>query len=296
MSKFFLSAFLIFTFLLSGCSDISVQEENPEPEQVAAPKKPEKKIPKSDKFYIANKDFSNLQLQEFNKPVYDAYGIWERQAENLPMSLPDLQPFEKFSIVYLTFDDGPDDKNTPAILDILRNEQVPATFYVLGYMAEKNPGVLKRIFEEGHAIGNHSYNHDYNDLYAAPWNFVVQMYKTDDVIMKIIGVRPLIIRAPGGSAGMFTENYWPMIKAMGYVEHGWNVSTEDATGECPDASTQINHVLNQLGKNPPKTVIILMHSNSGKEETVKALPELIHLLKDWGYKFGVVTPMTPLPW
>ena len=298
MIKIFLSLILATTILFAGCSNDSGQNAGAEevaPEEVVE-KKVEKEIPQSDKFVTAAKDFSNLQLTEFNKPVYDAYGLWERQKENLPMVLPDLKPYDEVPLVYLTFDDGPDDKITPKILDILKEEQVPATFYVLGYMVQKNPDVLKRIFNEGHAIGNHSYNHDYNDLYSAPWNFIVQMYTTDDILLKLIGVRPLIIRAPGGSAGMFTENYWPMVKAMGYAEHGWNVSTEDATRERPNASTQVNHVLNQLGKNPPRSVIVLMHSTGGKDETAKALPEIIHLFKDWGYKFGVVTPMTPLPW
>ncbi|MBR2733271.1 MAG: polysaccharide deacetylase, partial [Selenomonadaceae bacterium] len=69
-----------------------------------------------------------------------------------------------------------------------------------------------------------------------------------------------------------------------------------ATPSKPNASEQVNNVLRNLGDNPPHNVILLMHCNSDKLETVKALPELIHLLRDWGYKFGVVTPMTPQPW
>ena len=160
-------------------------------------------------------------------------------------------------------------------------------------MVEKNPEVLKRIFEEGHAIGNHSYNHNYKELYKSPWAYIEQFIKTDEIIMAYIGVRPLITRAPGGTAGIFDANYWEMVKAMGYVEHDWNIVTQDATPSRPNASTQVNNVLRQLGNTPPKNVILLMHSNAGKEETVKALPELIKLFKDWGYQFGVVTPMTP---
>ena len=259
----------------------------------------EEKLPQSDKFVTAAKDFSNLQLDDITKPVYDYYGVWDRQEKNLPMQLPEIKPFEPKEgeqIVYLTFDDGPDNKNTPAILDILKNENVPATFYVLGTMAEQNPEVLKRIFEEGHAIGNHSYDHDYKKLYVSPWAFIEQFIKTDEIISAIIGVRPLIIRAPGGTAGVFDANYWEMVKSMGYVEHDWNIVTQDATPQRPNASTQVNNILRQLGQNPPNNVILLMHSNAGKEETVKALPEIIKLFKDWGYQFGVVTPMTPQPY
>ena len=87
-----------------------------------------------------------------------------------------------------------------------------------------------------------------------------------------------------------------MIAGCGYVEHDWNALTEDATPSKPNASQQVNNVLKYLGDNPPRSVIILMHSNSDKAETVKALPEIIHFLRDWGYTFGVVTPMTPQPW
>ena len=122
-----------------------------------------------------------------------------------------------------------------------------------------------------------------------------QIIQTDIAIRNVIGVRPFIIRAPGGE-GMFSSNYWSMIEECGYVEHDWNALTEDATPSKPNASTQINNVLKYLGDDPPSSVIILMHSNADKQETVKALPELIHFLRDWGYKFGVVTPMTPQPW
>ena len=295
----FLSLFMLVIFLLSvsGCGKKVEEKSTEQNEVVAEEEKPAKKIPQSDKFFVADENFSNLQLQEFNKPVYDAYGIWERQKNNFAMRMPDLQPFDNGEkIVYLTFDDGPDNKNTPAVLDILLNEQVPGTFYVVGEMVENNPEVLKRIFEEGHAIGNHSYNHEYKDLYSDAWNFMEQIIKTDAAIMKVIGVRPLIIRAPGGTWGMFDENYPPIIKDMGYVEHDWNCLTQDATRSRPNAKTQLQNVINQLGDNPPKSVILLVHSNGGKEETVKALPSIIHLFKDMGYKFGVVTPMTPQPY
>ncbi len=247
-------------------------------------------------YVLADANFSNLQLTEIDKPVYDRYGIWEREDRGLPLELPEIEPYREKSVVYLTFDDGPDDKVTPEILDILKAEDVPATFFVLGNMVEQNPSVLKRIFNEGHAIGNHSYNHVYSELYKSPWDFIDQFIKTDEIIKQTIGVRPLIIRAPGGTAGVFNNDYWNMVESCGYVEFDWNASTEDATASVPNASTQVNNIIKQLGDNPPRTVMILMHSKAGKEETAKALPTLIHMLRDWGYSFGVVTPMTPQPW
>ena len=247
-------------------------------------------------YVLAADDLSNLQLTDPTVPVYDKYILWERQEKGLRIALPYLEPYYEESVVYLTFDDGPDDKVTPQILDILKAEGVKATFYVCGNMVDANPNVLKRIFNEGHAIGNHSYDHKYKELYASPWSFMEQIIKTDIAVKNIIGVRPFIIRAPGGAGSMFSANYYTMIDECGYVEHDWNVLTEDATPSKPNASMQVNNVLKYLGDDPPHTVILLMHSNGDKAETVKALPEIIHFLRDWGYKFGVVTPMTPQPW
>lgn len=258
--------------------------------------KPTAQVQAGKNYVVADDNLSNLQLTDPTIPVYDKYTIWERQEKGLPVALPQLTPYEAESVVYLTFDDGPDDKVTPQVLDILKAEGVKATFYVCGNMVDTYPDVLKRIFDEGHAIGNHSYNHDYNQLYASPWSFMEQIIQTDNSIKNIIGVRPFIIRAPGGANGMFTANFYSMVEDCGYVEHDWNVLTEDATPSRPNASQQINNVLGYLGENPPRTVILLMHSNGDKTETVKALPEIIRFLRDWGYKFGVVTPMTPQPW
>ena len=242
---------------------------------------------------MADENFSNLQLEKIDTPIYDKYSIEERQARGLTTNLPEIAPYSEESVAYLTFDDGPDDTVTPQILDTLKRENVKATFFVLGNMVEQNPQVLKRIFDEGHAIGNHSYNHVYSELYKSPYDFVDQMIKTDEIIKAQIGVRPLIIRAPGGAAGVFNNDYWATLDYCGYVEYDWNICTQDATASAPNASTQINNVIKQLGNEPPRTLIILMHSKGDNEETAKALPELIHMLRNWGYKFGVVTPMTP---
>ncbi len=307
MKKFFCLTMILLTMIFVGCGEQSKPADvNQIPTEVADPNvakpaeepKPAEPVTPAQEgkdYIVADDDLSNLQLSDPTIPVYDKYIIWERQEKGLPIVLPYLEPYETESTVYLTFDDGPDDKVTPQILDILKAEGVKATFYVCGNMVEAYPDVLRRIFNEGHAIGNHSYNHRYDELYKSPWSFMEQIIQTDTAIKNVIGVRPFIIRAPGG-VGMFSENYWTMVEDCGYIEHDWNVLTEDATPAKPNASQQINNVLKYLGDNPPRSVIILMHSNSDKAETVKALPELIHFLRDWGYQFGVVTPMTPQPW
>ena len=295
MKKFLISALALTIFSVSGTTSEGVPPFEKLENAMAKPIQiiEEIKLPESKPYVLANDTFSNLQIDEIDKPIYDQYSISERQEKGLRLSLPEIAPYREENVAYLTFDDGPDDKITPQILDILKAENVKATFFVLGNMVEQNPQVLKRIFDEGHAIGNHSYNHVYSELYKSPYDFVEQFIKTDEIIKENIGVRPLIIRAPGGAAGVFNNDYWNMLDYCGYVEYDWNICTEDATASAPNASTQINNVKKQMGNDPPRALVILMHSKSGKEETVKALPQLIHMLRECGYKFGVVTPMTP---
>lgn len=246
---------------------------------------------------MAADDFSNLQLDRPDVPVYDTHTLAERRSEGLTVALPELTPYREGKVAYLTFDDGPDDKNTPAILDVLQEAGVKATFYVTGAQAEAHPDVLRRIYTEGHAIGNHSYDHRYEKLYPSVYGFFREMEKTDEIIYGILGVRPLILRAPGGRIGHFTSAYGPALKAHGYVEHDWNVSSADAAPGHPVAQDFIDNITGETeGEATAHTAIILMHSSEGHEETVKALPEIIRILKEKGYTFGVVTPMTPQPW
>ena len=246
---------------------------------------------------FAADDLSNLAPDAPDVPVYDKHTLAERRAAGLPTALPDITPYRTGKTVYLTFDDGPDDKNTPAVLDILREAGVKATFYVTGRQAEAHPDVLQRIYDEGHAIGNHSYDHRYEKLYPDVNGFLAEMERTDEIIYGILGVRPLILRAPGGRIGHFTAAYAPAIRANGYVEHDWNVSSADAAPGHPVAQDFIDNISSETDQEvAARTAIILMHSSEGHEETVKALPKIIELLKAKGYTFGVITPMTPQPW
>ena len=246
---------------------------------------------------FAADDLSNLAPDAPDIPVYDKHTLAERRAAGLPTSLPDITPYRTGKTVYLTFDDGPDDKNTPAVLDILRDAGVKATFFVTGRQAEAHPDVLQRIYDEGHAIGNHSYDHRYEKLYPDVNGFLAEMERTDEIIYGILGVRPLILRAPGGRIGHFTAAYAPAIRANGYVEHDWNVSSADAAPGHPVAQDFIDNISSETDQEvAARTAIILMHSSEGHEETVKALPKIIELLKAKGYTFGVITPMTPQPW
>ena len=273
------------------------------PNSASQTAKPQTSVPQSQAaqpavnqpFVIVNRELSNLQLDNPNIPVYDLLSFKERRAQGMPTRLPDLKPYRQGKMAYLTFDDGPEGKNTPAILDILRDQGVKGTFYVVGTYCYIHPKVVLRMFAEGHAIGNHSYGHDYNKLYPYVGGFLEEMFSTERVLREIIGYRPLIIRAPGGKAGHFTSAFPPALKEAGLAAHDWNVCIDDAVHGHPTAADFVNKVATQTasGRNP---AIVLMHCSYGKEETVKALPQIIQLLRERGYSFGVMTPMTPQPW
>ena len=246
-------------------------------------------------YVIAADDFSNLQLSDATKPVYDAHTLSDRISLGLPVALPALSPYYSGKTAYLTFDDGPDDEVTLTVLDILAENNVKATFYVTGINAATYPDTVRRMVAEGHAVGNHSYDHDYDRLYSSPDAFLYEMVQTDDILYGILGFRPLILRAPGGTFSNFTSAYEACLEENGYVEHDWNVSTADTAPGNPTAQDFVDNVMAQTADGK-ESAIILMHSSYGHQETAKALPEIIRVLRERGYRFGVVTPMTPQPW
>lgn len=290
---------LCLCFVCSGCgNDGSVSQAPTQQEQQA--ETPVNEAAGGEKettgsFVVAKDDFSNLQVNSPGIPVYDKHTLAERRKLGLPTAMPAISPYKEGKTAYLTFDDGPDDKNTLEILDILAKNDVKATFYVLGRNAKLYPQTVERMFKEGHAIGNHSYDHDYNRLYPSSDNFLAEMEEADEAIHEIIGMRPLIVRAPGGRIGNFTAAYEHMLEENGYVEHDWNVSSADAAPNHPVARDFIDNIDSQTDDGK-ESAIILMHCSEGHEETVAALPEIIRILKEKGYQFGVVTPMTPQPW
>lgn len=230
-------------------------------------------------------------------PMYDTYTYTERQERGLPTELPIVPPFYGDKIVYLTFDDGPDAENTPKVLEILKQNNIKATFFVVGVAAEKNPEILRQIYAEGHAIGNHSYNHNYRQLYQSVYTYLDQLHHNDDIIKQIIGVRPRISRAPGGTVGSFTKKYWDLEKKQGYVDIGWNFSCGDATSSSVRADVLVANIKKQLNnKSLWSHAIVLMHDGTGHGETVKALPGIIQLFKDRGFTFKVATIYTPPAW
>lgn len=243
-------------------------------------------------------DFS-LPAVDNDKPVYDKYTTRQRQEKGLPTTYGGARDYYYGdNVVYLTFDDGPNDKNTPRILEILKKENIKATFFLTGQNVVRYPDVVKQIYQSGNAMGLHSYTHDYKKLYQSPKAYIGEMMETEEAIYNIIGVRPIISRAPGGTKGHFTDAFWPAIEQLGYVEVGWNALTGDADGTGKSAGKAVENIKQQLELRPylHRHLVILMHDASGHGATVDALPAIIKLLKERGYTFRVVTTAIPPSW
>ncbi|WP_430111119.1 polysaccharide deacetylase family protein [Paenibacillus sp. B1-33] len=188
-------------------------------------------------------------------------------------------------VVYLTFDDGPS-IHTKDVLDILQKEKVKGTFFVLGQQAERNPKLVERIVQEGHALGNHSYNHEYSELYGDFRNFWSQIKRTGQIIEKIVGFEPELVRAPGGTFLNFDKQYFDLMNQAGYLVYDWHVDSGDSKRRGVPAKEIVQGVKD--GGLLPSTVV-LMHDGIGNGETVKALPEIIRYYKTKGYTFDVLS-------
>lgn len=219
------------------------------------------------------------------RPFYELTGT-PPTAPGLAMKHRNFKKEPK-KIAYLTIDDGPSN-NTVRILKTLQDEDVRATFFVIGLQVERYPQLLKQVYEQGNAIGNHTYSHNYAEIYKSPEDYLANIKKNEDLIYKLIGIRPKIIRTPGGTQGHYHISYYNMVDAQDYLVYDWNVSTGDASAPLVPAEQIVKNVMTQVpGKD---RVIILMHDAPGKTTTPDALPQIIRFLRNQGYEFGVLTP------
>ncbi|MCX7715629.1 MAG: polysaccharide deacetylase [Clostridia bacterium] len=204
--------------------------------------------------------------------------------------LKTLERKDGIKTAYLTFDDGPTTSVTPKILDILRRYNIKATFFEQGVMIEANPDVARRVYEEGHLIGNHSYTHNYNEVYASEQAFISEIEKVESLIKHTTGQENIfkVFRFPGGSdGGKWNDNkqsYKQTLSSMGYVYCDWNALNGDAEGGVKTAEQLIEEVKETTsGK---EDVVILMHDSPAKKTTVEALPAIIEYLISQGYRFS----------
>ena len=192
-------------------------------------------------------------------------------------------------IAYLTFDDGPTSKSTPKILEILSEENVKATFFVIGKHVKQNPELVKQAYNDGHYIANHGYSHNNNKLYSSGDSFINEIKSTDLEIGKAIGIDNYsshIFRFPNGyMASAFKsqkQQYAKLLNDINYAYIDWNCLNKDSEKKYTN-SELLNNLKNSC-KNKG-TLVILMHDTSDVNETDLVLKDSIDYLKEEGYIF-----------
>lgn len=182
--------------------------------------------------------------------------------------------------VALTFDDGPYPGYTEKLLDILENENIHATFFLIGRHVEKNPYLAKLIADKKHEIGGHTYNH-INITKLEDTKLFLELEKTRDIIKKTTGISIYLFRPPGGRINTKTINF---VSQLGYSTVLWNVLPKDH--EPHKTSKEITKYIIE---NTSPGDIILLHL--GKESTLNALPEIIWQLRIKGYRFVTISEL-----
>lgn len=185
--------------------------------------------------------------------------------------------------IYLTFDDGPS-VHTNQILDILKQYDIKATFFVVGKTDEASVKAYQRIVAEGHTFGMHSYSHKYDEIYSSLDSFSSDLSKLQEYLYQTTGVWPRIYRFPGGSSNVVSkvnmQDLIAYLKDNDIVYMDWNIESGDAVS---GSVSKDKIVANCLGKiDGIDECVILMHDTAEKNTTVEALPEVIEKIQERG--------------
>ncbi len=197
--------------------------------------------------------------------------------KTLPVSKAISSVYPK--VAYLTFDDGLDSKITPMILDILKQNDVKATFFIVGNTVERNKSILKRMIEEGHSIGNHSYTHKKENLYNDAKDLKAEIEKTNAALYNAAGITTKLFRPPYGGTYIKKAEFQAVLSP--YKTVLWNIDSLDSQSRTITGKEILNNVINQA-KNK-KSAVIIMHDSGTHIETVRALPDIIKYLKENGF-------------
>jgi peptidoglycan/xylan/chitin deacetylase (PgdA/CDA1 family) len=210
------------------------------------------------------------------------------KTENLNFTVPakfqgktvyKVEPKNNEKVIALTIDDGPWPKTTVEMLNILKQNNVKATFFLVGSSLKNHPKIAKQVVAEGHAIGNHTFNHLYKRLNPATAKNEIE--KTNELIYQTTGVKTSLFRPPGGYLNNGLAAY---AKSQNNAVIMWSLTSADTD---PRAKYQV--FVKNVVKGAKPGAIVLMHDGGGnRERTVKALPEIITGLKKQGYRFVTI--------
>lgn len=251
---------------------------------------------------VAKVEEKTVTLNKKNSNVYQGehlqiqkHDLEQIKSKFVPKQNPNAQEqitniyYSEEKVAYLTFDDGPSKNITPQVLDILKQENVPATFFVLGSRVELNPDLLKREYDEGHYIANHGYSHQYSQIYQSPDTVFEEYIKCENAIRNALNnpeYNTYLFRFPGGSSGgryaEIKSQAKGLLSSYGVNYTNWNCLTGDAEGNTtPEALMGcLQETMQGDG-----SIIVLMHDASDKSYTAETLPQVISYLREQGYTF-----------
>ena len=229
---------------------------------------------------IMQKEKAYVHLVEFEEP--------KKQTQDIREQISHIYHSDT-KRVFLTFDDGPSKTVTPLILDLLKQENIKATFFLLGSRVELNPDIVKREYDEGHYIANHGYSHNYTNIYQTPQSVVDEFNATEAAIKNALGnqeYNSYLFRFPGGMPGgkhaQLKAEAAQILEQNGVAHLDWNALTSDAAG-AKTCEEMLQNAISTIGEK--NSVVILMHDAGDKILTYEMLPNLISYLREKGYEF-----------
>ena len=194
-------------------------------------------------------------------------------------------------VIYLTFDDGPGGKITTKVLDTLKEENVPATFFVIGCQIKNQENLILRMKNEGHSIGLHSVSHDRNKLYHGNEGFLNEMLKEQAILEEVTGEKYNILRFPFGCNNQsyrLTDSLVNLIHENNLKIYDWSQDSGDGANYNSSPDTIFRKSMSK-----DDNIVLLMHCTYINKNSAAALPSIIKYYKNAGYTFKVIDETTP---
>ena len=239
------------------------------------------------------KELTELVVLETEETIPEIQNVQNTQLPVLSpeaaQAMADIYNREE-KIAYLTFDDGPSSQVTPLILDLLKANDIKATFFVLGNRVGINPDIVKRAYDEGHYIANHGYSHVYSKIYQSVDYVLEEYYQCEYEIRGALqneAYESHLFRFPGGLQGGkyadLKQEAAARLLDIGVANIDWNCLTDDSAG-AKTTEALLDRLINT--SQDKKNLVILMHDAGDKILTYEMLQEGIDYLRNAGYTFG----------